>query len=114
MEQEERGSPGGRRLAKCPGTDSRSVRPEYRRCTECGYRLEFFSDELTRRCPQCGSKQMKEAEPSCVVWCPAAEACVGDPEKVRQIREAVLLNVKPEEAERFKKLSQQIRESEAR
>ena len=114
MEQEERGSPGGHRLARCPGTDSRSVRPEYRRCTECGYRLEFFSDELTMRCPQCGSKQMKEAEPSCVVWCPAAEACVGDPEKVRQIREAVLLNVKPEEAERFKKLSQQIRESEAR
>jgi hypothetical protein len=57
---------------------------------------------------------MKEAEPSCVVWCPAAEACVGDPEKVRQIREAVLRNVKPEEAERFKKLSQLIRESEAR
>jgi predicted nucleic acid-binding Zn-ribbon protein len=114
VEQEERGSPGGRRLARCPGTDSRSVRPEYRRCTECGYRLEFFSDELTRRCPQCGSKQMKEAQPSCVAWCPAAEACVGDPEKVRQIREAVLLDVKPEEVERFKKLSQQIRESEAR
>jgi DNA-directed RNA polymerase subunit RPC12/RpoP len=114
VEQEEREIRGGRPLARCPGTDARSVRPEYRRCTECGYRLEFFSDELTMRCPQCGSKQMKEAEPSCVAWCPAAEACVGDPEKVRQIREAVLRNVKPEEAERFKKLSQLIRESEAR
>ena len=114
MEQEEREIRGGRPLARCPGTDSRSVRPEYRRCTECGYRLEFFSDELTRRCPQCGSKQMKEAEPSCVAWCPAAEACVGDPEKVREIREAVLRNVKPEEAERFKKLSQQIRERDPR
>jgi Fe-S-cluster-containing dehydrogenase component len=101
-------------LTRCPGTDSRSVRPEYRRCTQCGYRLEFFSDELTRRCPQCGSKQTKEAEPSCVAWCPAAEACIGDAEKVRQIREAAQGNVKPEEAERFEKLSQQIRGRELR
>jgi Fe-S-cluster-containing dehydrogenase component len=101
-------------LTRCPGTDPRWVRPEYRRCTECGYRLEFFSDELTRRCPQCGSKQTKEAEPSCVVWCPSAEACIGDPEKVREIREAALRNVKPEEAERFEKLSQMIRRREQR
>jgi hypothetical protein len=58
--------------------------------------------------------QTKEAEPSCVVWCSAAEVCVGDAEKVRQIREAVLGNVKPEEAERFKELSQQIRDRDAR
>ncbi len=101
-------------MTRCPGTDSRSVRPEYRRCTQCGYRLEFFSDELTRRCPQCGSKQTKEAEPSCVVWCSAAEACIGDAEKVRQIREAALRNAKPDEAERFEKLSQQVRDRELR
>jgi hypothetical protein len=49
-----------------------------------------------------------------VVWCPSAEACIGDPEKVREIREAVLRNVKPEEAERFKKLSKLIRGRERR
>src|SRR4030042_647959 len=33
-------------MTRCPGTDPRSVRPEYRRCTECGYPLEFFSGAI--------------------------------------------------------------------
>jgi predicted RNA-binding Zn-ribbon protein involved in translation (DUF1610 family) len=84
------------RLLKCPGSDSRWVRPERHPCANCGYQMEFFSDESKLRCPKCGALQMREATPTCAAWCQSAEQCIGDPERLRMLREALRREAAPE------------------
>jgi Fe-S-cluster-containing dehydrogenase component len=67
--------------SKCPGQDSRNIRPEKICCPHCGYFLEIFSDEIKAKCPQCKKVVRKDRLPSCVDWCKAAQECVGDRDK---------------------------------
>jgi len=81
---------------RCPGTDSRWVYPECHPCANCGYQVEFFSDESKLRCPKCGAVQNRETTPTCVAWCQSAERCIGDPERLRILREALQREAAPE------------------
>lgn len=65
---------------KCPGTDSRFLKVEIRKCPNCGYNVEIFSDEIKVKCPKCKNYVYKEMQ-SCIDWCPYAKYCVGEKEK---------------------------------
>ncbi len=72
---------------KCSGQDTRYWGPEdiYEvTCSECGYLVEFFKDEPSRRCPQCG-KRIKNPKLNlgCAQWCKYAKECLGfDPKEL--------------------------------
>lgn len=59
----------------CPGQDMRFLRIEELACPQCGYRVEFFSDERARKCPQCATRVDRARETNCADWCPAAGSC---------------------------------------
>jgi len=63
---------------KCPGQDSRKLKVEVIKCQNCGYEVEFFSDEIKRKCPKCKKDIFRENVPSCIEWCAYAEKCVGE------------------------------------
>jgi DNA-directed RNA polymerase subunit RPC12/RpoP len=70
----------------CPGAANiREVRPEEVECPECGGEVEIWSDELSARCPACGTRVTREQGPSCIDWCAFAEQCVGT-EKYRRLK----------------------------
>ncbi|MBP7217093.1 MAG: HD domain-containing protein [Candidatus Omnitrophica bacterium] len=62
---------------KCPGQDDRNIQAETMTCSQCGYTLEIFSDEIKVTCPRCKTRVCKQRLPSCVDWCKSAKQCVG-------------------------------------
>jgi len=63
---------------KCPGrSPSRRLDSVQVQCSSCGRQVEFFTDEIKRRC-KCGRPLLREAAPKCAEWCPAAEQCLGE------------------------------------
>lgn len=72
---------------RCPGS-MKTLTPEplERKCTKCGEMVEIFSDEEKADC-ECGNTVFKDAQYTCVVWCSAAEECLGDIVDVKKIKE---------------------------
>jgi hypothetical protein len=73
---------------KCPGQDTRFWRPGDifdARCPACGMTVEFFKDEVRRRC-HCGQMVMNpRLDLGCAAWCPYADKCLGTtPEKEKE------------------------------
>ena len=66
---------------KCPGQDTQKWGPDAVydvACKKCGNQLEFFKDEMKRRCKSCGGTVFNERmDIGCLAWCPSAEACAG-------------------------------------
>lgn len=60
---------------RCPGQDGRSLTAEDVACPVCGYPIEFFSDEHSRKCPQCGGRVGRVPANNCQDWCSAASKC---------------------------------------
>jgi HD superfamily phosphohydrolase YqeK len=72
---------------KCPGTDMKFWKPGDIfdiNCPKCGKRVEFFKDEVKRKC-RCGHVIVNpKIDFACAEWCPYAEQCVGPiPEEVK-------------------------------
>ncbi|OGP91635.1 MAG: hypothetical protein A2156_15300 [Deltaproteobacteria bacterium RBG_16_48_10] len=72
---------------KCPGQDMRYWKAGDIfdvRCPNCGGSVEFFKDEVRRKC-RCGHVMINpQLNFGCVEWCPYAEQCIGAvPEEVR-------------------------------
>jgi putative nucleotidyltransferase with HDIG domain len=67
---------------QCPGQDSRFWGLDAIfdvACPQCGYEVEFFKDEPTRTCKQCGGKIVNpRMDFGCASYCQFAEQCVGD------------------------------------
>ena len=61
----------------CPGQEKRNLKIDAIKCQNCGEEIEFFSDEIKRKCPQCKAEVVREVMPSCVDWCRYAKDCVG-------------------------------------
>lgn len=77
---------------KCPGQDMRFWKPGDifdAPCPKCGKRVEFFRDEVRRKC-QCGHEIVNpKLDFGCAQWCPYAEQCVGTvPEEVKERQKA--------------------------
>jgi hypothetical protein len=75
---------------KCPGQDSRYWKPGSifeANCPQCGQELEFFKDDTTRRCKNCGHRILNpKMDFGCASYCQYAEQCLGDlpPELIAQ------------------------------
>lgn len=72
----------------CPGRQDRNLDSQVVRCPECGAPVEIFSDEQKARC-RCGNVILREALPSCISWCPAAERCLGQIIDIREVRKRI-------------------------
>ena len=77
---------------KCPGQDMRFWKPGDifdTQCPKCGRRIEFFKDEVRRKC-RCGHEIVNpKLDFGCAQWCPYAEQCVGTvPEEVKERQKA--------------------------
>lgn len=73
---------------KCPGQDSRywSENDIFEaKCAKCDTLLEFFKDDSSRPCPQCGYRMLNpHINFGCAEYCPHAEQCLGSlPESLR-------------------------------
>ncbi len=92
----------------CPG--SRSIRqpvPEDIKCPGCGVAVEIWTDEMSRLCPSCGTRVLREQQPSCIDWCPAAKECIG-PEVYQRLKpEAKKVSVKTKAASPLDVISQE-------
>ncbi len=72
----------------CPGSKVlREPTPEEYPCPQCGYKVEIWTHELERNCPQCGTTVFKERTPSCIDWCQYARECVGEETYARLVEE---------------------------
>jgi len=67
---------------KCPGQDSRywDLNSIFEvPCPVCRNNVEFFKDDIKRRCPNCGNALFNpKLDLGCAKNCPSAEFCVGD------------------------------------
>ena len=71
---------------RCPGSIKTTVpEPLERKCPKCGSIVEIWSDEEKADC-KCGATVFKDVKMTCVVWCSAAEECVGDIVDVKKIK----------------------------
>lgn len=65
----------------CPGQDSRYWTPDSIydvTCASCGAVLEFFKDEVSRRCTGCNARVMNpKLNIGCAAWCSQAAKCLG-------------------------------------
>ncbi len=71
----------------CPGQDMRFWQPGdifELPCNNCGKIIEFFKDDASQRCSNCGHRmQNPKISMGCAQWCEHAEKCLGyDPKAV--------------------------------
>ena len=66
----------------CPGQDTRYWKPEdvfEVPCSHCGKPVEFFRDDLKRRCPHCSQSNLNPRNNlACAAWCKAAAECLAE------------------------------------
>ena len=64
----------------CPGQSQMFWKPEdiYEvNCPECGGKVEFFKDDVARKCRSCGRKMKNpKMDMGCVEWCQYADECM--------------------------------------
>ncbi|MBW2019867.1 MAG: HD domain-containing protein [Deltaproteobacteria bacterium] len=67
---------------KCPGQDSRYWKQGAifeAKCPKCGHEVEFFKDDTTRRCKNCGHRFLNpKLDFGCASYCQYAEQCLGN------------------------------------
>lgn len=93
--------------AICPGQDTRYWRPDDIfdiNCGNCGAAVEFFKDDVHRRCHKCGTLvQNPKITLGCAQWCEHAKECLGyDPKEL--VAEA------GEESSRFENLLSAVKQ----
>ena len=83
--------------SRCPGQDTQFWGPGdiYSiDCPKCGKPVEFFKDDIRRRCKRCGHLFLNpKLDLGCSKWCQYAEQCVGAMSK-EEFREAIVLAIK--------------------
>ncbi len=85
---------------RCPGQDSRFIRPQdicELQCPQCRRVVEFWPDELLRKCPGCGRRLSNpNFNMGCLEWCRWAPKCM---EHMRESRQEAVRAVRDELAE---------------
>ena len=68
-------------ITKCPGQDTRFWKPNdvYTvECPQCSKPVEFFKDDIRRRCKECGHMFTNpKLNLGCSRWCQYADQCIG-------------------------------------
>ena len=71
---------------KCPGQDLYFWKHDdifQAPCANCGEQIEFFRDDLRRRCPHCKKYTVNpKNDLSCAAWCKYGRECLGQMERV--------------------------------
>jgi hypothetical protein len=84
-------------VSKCPGQDTQFWGPRdiYSiDCPKCGKPVEFFKDDIRRRCQKCGHLFLNpKLDLGCSKWCQFAEQCIGTMSK-EEFKEVILLAIK--------------------
>ena len=84
-------------ISKCPGQDTRFWKPNdvYTvECPKCGNLVEFFKDDIRRRCKKCGHMFINpKLNLGCARWCQFADQCVGAIGK-EEFKEIITLAIK--------------------
>lgn len=104
---------------KCPGQDTQFWTAEAiyeAACPQCGAAVEFFKDDTTRKCPQCGHRFVNpKMDFGCAAYCSYAEQCLGDlpPELVAQkedlLKDRIAVAVKRHLKSDFKRIGRAAR-----
>lgn len=104
---------------KCPGQDSRYWKQDAifeAKCPKCGKEVEFFKDDTTRRCRNCGHRFLNPAlDFGCASYCKYAEQCIGNlpPELIAQkenlLKDRVAIEVKRRLKGNFKQIGRTAR-----
>ncbi|OIN96787.1 MAG: phosphohydrolase [Deltaproteobacteria bacterium CG1_02_45_11] len=67
---------------KCPGQDTLYWKPGAifeTKCPRCGQAVEFFKDDTTRKCNNCGHRFVNpKMDFGCAAYCQYAEQCIGN------------------------------------
>ena len=63
-------------ILKCPGQDKRNIKAEEIICSDCGHKVEIFSDEVKIKCQKCHNLVCRDRLPTCVDWCKFAKDCL--------------------------------------
>ncbi len=68
-------------MSKCPGQNTQywGFDAIYNvSCPKCSQPVEFFRDEVRRKCRSCGEMVFNDRmDLGCAKWCPAASSCIG-------------------------------------
>jgi len=84
-------------ISKCPGQDTQfwgSDAIYSVECPKCGNPVEFFKDDIRRRCTQCGHTFFNpRLNLGCARWCQFADQCVGAMDK-DDFKELILAGMK--------------------
>jgi hypothetical protein len=84
-------------ITKCPGQDTRFWKPNdvYTvECPKCSKPVEFFKDDIRRRCKKCGHMFINpKLNLGCARWCQYADQCVGVIGK-EEFKEIIILAMK--------------------
>jgi len=68
-------------ISQCPGQDKRFWKPDdifESPCPECGAAIEFWKDDVRRRCRGCGATVANPRfDMGCAAWCKFAAQCLG-------------------------------------
>ena len=84
-------------ISKCPGQDTQFWKPNdvYNvECPKCGNSVEFFKDDIRRRCQKCGHMFINpKLNLGCARWCQFADQCVGAMGK-EEFKEIIILAMK--------------------
>lgn len=104
---------------KCPGQDTQfwDANAIFEApCPKCNAHVEFFKDDTTRKCGQCGHRFVNpKMDFGCAAYCDFAEQCLGDlpPELVAQkedlFKDRVAIAVKRHLKSDFKRIGQAAR-----
>ncbi len=104
---------------KCPGQDTRFWGKDAIfeiECPDCGNKVEFFKDDIERRCERCGKRILNpRMDFGCASYCRYAEQCIGNipAELIRQrkelLKDKVKMEVKRYFADDIKKMSHALK-----
>ncbi|MCP4665624.1 MAG: phosphohydrolase, partial [Deltaproteobacteria bacterium] len=104
---------------KCPGQDSRYWKPGAifdAKCPKCGNEVEFFKDDTTRLCKNCGHRFLNPGmDFGCASYCQYAEQCIGNlpPELIAQkenlLKDRVAIEMKRYFKQDFKRIGHATR-----
>lgn len=104
---------------KCPGQDSRFWKQDaiYEvSCPRCASTVEFFKDDTTRRCPNCGHQFVNpHMDFGCAAYCKFAEQCIGSmpPELLAQreelLKDRIAIEVKKHFGRDFRRIGHATR-----